>query len=219
MCDELTSVGIRVREPYELGIANISGHERTWELLNLTPQDAIWREMEWPEDASAPVIRWRDEDDDDTRHAIMDWVLHRWPTVAVFVAHCLENAREIKTNRLSGVVSPPQATWACLRGCAGLTEVNLPQATTAYLSDCTGLTSVSLPQAMWVNLSGCTGLTSVSLPLATTVNLGGCARLTSASLPLVTWVNLSGCTDLTSVSLPRMAWANLSGCPAKRIDL
>lgn len=127
MCDSLTSTVLRIREPYEVLIHNISSHSETWTALEI--RDGLrcdHRESEWLKGADKPNIRWRDEDDADTRQAVMTWWLRRWPTCADFIAHCLSNAVKVSSCRLSGDVVLPVATTVDASYCAKLIKRNTP---------------------------------------------------------------------------------------------
>ena len=135
MCEQLTSVALKVTEPYALGIHAINSHSKTWEALKLErPEDpgilkSPWREMEWLDGNNEPSIRWRDEDDKGTRAVVMDWVLENWRTRDAMIGHCLMNAQYVDAS-----------------GCTTLTKLDAPVAKTVYASGCTTLTNLDAPK-------------------------------------------------------------------------
>jgi hypothetical protein len=131
MCEQLTSVGINVREPYKLAIHTINSHSKTWHELKLeTSADRCdWREMEWHEKNDQPTIRWRNEDDEETQVRVMDWVLSNWLTRNGMISHCLMNAKTV------------DASYA-----TGLTTLTCPNAEYVNASDATGLTTLTCPK-------------------------------------------------------------------------
>jgi hypothetical protein len=158
MCDELTSCAVRIREPFEVRVWNISGHGETWKELGLqaAKQDSLWREGEWLENETEPRVRWLETDSPETRAEVRAYLLFHYPDLKSFVRFCLAHAAKVVTTKLTGSVALPKAATAYLRGCTGLKEVALPKAATAYLSGCTGLKEVALPKAATAYLSGCT---------------------------------------------------------------
>jgi hypothetical protein len=54
-----------------------------------------WRECEWPAGEDEPKIRWREDDDADTRQRVLSWFLRRWETVDAFVIYCVSQAVKI----------------------------------------------------------------------------------------------------------------------------
>ena len=124
MCEQLTSCGVKVTEPFDLAIHTINSHSETWTALKLEPKPnrCEYREMEWKEGREHPDIRWRAEDTEDTRHAVETWVGKRFPDRVDLVNHCILKAKTIDAS-----------------GCAGLTKLDAPVAKTIYASGCTGL--------------------------------------------------------------------------------
>ena len=97
MCEQLTSTVLRIREPFEIGVWNISSHGETWTGLNI--QDGLrcdWREIEWKDGMALPDIRFRDEDTADLRQDVMNWFLNRWPDRLSYVKYCISLAHDIK---------------------------------------------------------------------------------------------------------------------------
>jgi hypothetical protein len=108
MCDELTSSIMSVKEPYEVQCWNISNHTETWRKLGIKDgPHCPYRESEWPAGNAEPTIRFREEDDADTRQRLIDSMLRRWPTCSTFAAYCMSKATKVYANSVKELPALP----------------------------------------------------------------------------------------------------------------
>ena len=123
MCEQLTSCGIKVTEPYGLAIHTINSHSRTWAALKLeTSLRCDYREMEWVEGRNAPDIRWREDDSAETRKIVDFWLSEKFPSRIDLVNHCIRNAQTVYASGCGALTTldAPNATYVDASGCAAL---------------------------------------------------------------------------------------------------
>jgi len=175
MCEQLTSTVVRVREPFEIGVWNISSHGQTWEGLQI--KDGFrcdWREIEWKEDQGAPDIRFRDEDTEELKTRLRDWFTNRWPTRLSYVKHCVSLAHDISFTGLAlpeGVQLPESiggdAYFGSLTDAKGLTGLKSIGGYAGFrsLTDAKGLTGLKSigGNADFRSLTDAKGLTCLRL--------------------------------------------------------
>jgi len=185
MCEQLTSCGVKVTEPFGLAIHTINSHSTTWTALKLErkPNRCEYREMEWREGREQPDIRWRAEDTEDTRHAVETWVNKRFPKRIDLVNHCILNAEYVDAS-----------------GCTCLAKLDAPVAKTVNASGCTCLAKLDAPKAEYVDARDCTVLAKLDAPVAKTVNASGCTVLAKLDAPKAEYVDARDCTVLAKDS-------------------
>ncbi|HAZ37054.1 MAG TPA: hypothetical protein DCY71_04290 [Clostridiaceae bacterium] len=137
-------------------------------------------------------------------------------------------------NRVPELLGITQLKLACtsignngLRGCTGLTSLDLPASTSVggyAFYKCTDLTSLDLPSCTYIGDDAmflCSSITSINLPVCTYIGVNGlcgCTGLTSLDLPSCTYIGVNGlygCTGLTSLDLPSCTYIGndgLCGC-------
>jgi hypothetical protein len=217
MCNFLSGVVTIEKYPRVL-CANLLHHEKTIELLKLTPE--TYREWEWTADDEGESLKVRHIAGENP-NVLKSAILAKFNSRNECLTDCIRqlvlasnksHMLDISNTPVTAIPDAPNATTLYARYCRSLTKINAPNATTLYASCCDLLTNIDAPNATTLDARYCRSLTKINAPNATTLDASGCRSLTKINAPNATTLYASYCRSLTKIDAPNATTLDASGC-------